>query len=153
VYAAVVDQVRDGIGGDPGPMLGALRERMSRLARDQRFEDAAEVRDRYQSLARSLERRRAWQSLVAAGTLWAEDTNGDGVAIRHGRLIASWNARSQPPLVAAEDPPADPAQTPESVQEAEEAHLIWRWLDREGVAIVQSTGTLALPVRGVPALT
>lgn len=153
VYAAVVDQVRNGIDGDPGPMLAALRERMARLARSQRFEDAAEVRDRYQSLARSLERRRAWQSLAAAGTLWAEDSNGDGVAIRHGRLVASWNARSQPPLVAAEDPPADPAQTPASVREAEEAHLIWRWLDREGVAIVQSTGTLSLPVRGVPALT
>ena len=153
VYAAVVDQVRNGIDGDPGPMLAALRERMARLARAQRFEDAAEVRNRYQSLARSLERRRAWQSLAAAGTLWAEDTNGDGVAIRHGRLVASWNARSQPPLVAAEDPPAYPAQTPASVREAEEAHLIWRWLDREGVAIVQSTGTLSLPVRGVPALT
>jgi DNA polymerase-3 subunit epsilon len=126
---------------------------MSRLARDQRFEDAAEVRDRYQSLARSLERRRSWQSLAAAGTLWAEDTSGDGVAIRHGRLVGSWNAQSQPPLVAAEDPAADPLQTPESVQIAEEAHLIWRWLDRDGVSVVQSTGTLALPVRAIPTLT
>jgi DNA polymerase-3 subunit epsilon len=134
-------------------MLDALRERMSRLARGQRFEDAAEVRDRYQSLARSLERRRSWQSLSAAGTLWAEDANGDGVAIRHGRLVGSWNARSQPPIVAAEDPAAEPTPTPDSVQTAEEAHLIWRWLERDGVTIVQSTGTLALPIREVPALT
>jgi DNA polymerase-3 subunit epsilon len=125
---------------------------MSRLARDQRFEEAAEVRDRYQSLARSLERRRAWQSLAAAGTVWAEDSRGDGVAVRHGRLVGSWNARSQPPLVAAEDPLPSPAQTPDSVHVAEEAHLIWRWLDRAGVFIVQSSGTLALPVRAIPAL-
>ncbi|MGB5566086.1 MAG: GIY-YIG nuclease family protein, partial [Acidimicrobiia bacterium] len=153
VYRAVVDRVRDGVERDPALMLDALRERMSRLARDQRFEDAAEVRDRYQSLARSLERRRAWQSLAAAGTVWAEDTRGDGVAIRHGRLVGSWNARSQPPLVAAEDPDATPLQTPGSVQVSEEAHLIWRWLDREGITIVQSTGALALPLRAIPTLT
>jgi hypothetical protein len=111
------------------------------------------VRDRYQSLARSLARRRAWQSLSAAGTLWVEDANGDGVAIRHSRLVGSWNCRSQPPLVAAEDPTTPGAQVPESVQVAEEAHLIWRWLEREGVSILQSTGTLAVPLWPVPALT
>jgi DNA polymerase-3 subunit epsilon len=152
VYQAVVDQVRNGIDDDPALMLDALRGRMSRLARDRRFEDAAEVRNRYQSLARTIERRRAWQSLTAAGTLWAEEASGDGVAIRHGRLVASWNARSQPPLVAAEDPALTPPQTPDSVQTAEEAHLLWRWLQREGVTIVQSTGSLALPVRGIPNL-
>ena len=148
----MVDQVRNGIDDDPALMLDALRARMSRLARDRRFEDAAEVRNRYQSLARTIERRRAWQSLTAAGTLWAEEASGDGVAIRHGRLVASWNARSQPPLVAAEDPALTPPQTPDSVQTAEEAHLLWRWLQREGVTIVQSTGSLALPVRGIPNL-
>jgi DNA polymerase-3 subunit epsilon len=151
-YQAVVDRVRSGVEHDPAPMLTTLRERMTRLARDQRFEDAAVVRDRYQSLARSLERRRAWQSLAAAGTVWAEDARGDGVAVRHGCLVGSWNARSQTPLVAAEDPLPNPAPTPGSVHAAEEAHLIWRWLDREGVSIVQSTGTLALPVRAIPSL-
>jgi DNA polymerase-3 subunit epsilon len=152
-YQAVVDRLRDGIDRDPTTMLDALRERMARLARDRRFEDAAEVRDRYQSLARSLARRRAWQSLSAAGTLWVEDSNGDGIAIRHGRLVASWNRRSQPPLVAAEDPATPGTQVPESVLVAEEARLIWRWLERESLSILQSTGTLAVPLWPVPALT
>jgi len=152
VYQDVVDQVRTGIERDPAALLEALRERMARMASDRRFEDAAEVRDRYQSLARSLGRRRAWQALSAVGTLWAEDEDGDGVAICHGRLVGSWNERSQPPLVAAEPPVVPGTPVPASVQAAEEAHLIWKWLERDGVSILQSTGTLSLPLRPIPSL-
>jgi len=152
VYQDVVDQVRVGIERDPATLLGALRERMARLASDRRFEDAAEIRDRYQSLARSLERRRAWQALSAVGTLWAEDENGDGIAVCHGRLVGSWNGQSQPPLVAAQPPDVPGTPVPSSVQAAEEAHLIWKWLDGDGISILQSTGTLSLPLRPVPAL-
>lgn len=152
-YAAVVDRIRAGIEDEPAVLLDALRERMARLASGRRFEDAAEVRDRYQSLARSLERRRAWQAISSAGTIWVEDENGDGIAVSHGRLAGSWNARSQPPLVAAEPPITPTSTVPESVQAAEEAHLIWRWLERDGVSILQSTGTLSLPRRPLPSLT
>ena len=152
VYQDVVDRVRDGIEGEPAALLDALRERMERLAGGRRFEDAAEVRDRYQSLARSIERRRAWQALSAVGTLWAEDETGDGIAVCHGRLVASWNTRSQPPFVAAEPPITPGTPVPGSVQAAEESHLIWRWLDRDGVSILQSTGTFSLPILPVPDL-
>lgn len=149
-YQAVVERLRDGVEKDPVAMLDALRERMVRLANDRRFEDAAETRDRYRSLVRSLDRRRAWQSLAAVGTLWAEDETGDGVVVRHGRLVESWNARSSLPLVTAEDPAVQSPQVPGSVIVAEEADLIWRWLQREGVFIVQSTGTLSLPLTTPP---
>ena len=152
-YQAVVDRVREGIEDDPAVLLDPLRDRMTRLAGGRRFEDAAESRDRYQSLARSLERRRAWQALSAAGTLWVEDDDGDGIAICHGRLVGSWNARSQPPLVAAEPPTTRGTTVPESVQIAEEAHLIWKWLNRGGVSILQNTGSLSLPLHPVPPLT
>jgi hypothetical protein len=32
---------------------------------------------------------------------------------------------------------------------AEEAHLIWRWIESRSVRIVDATGTLALPARPV----
>ncbi len=153
VYRDVVDRVRVGIERDPATLLEALRDRMTRLAGERRFEDAAETRDRYQSLARSLGQRRAWQALSAVGTLWAEDEGGDGLAICHGRLVGAWNARSQPPLVAAEPPVVPGTPVPPSVQAAEEAHLIWKWLDRDGVSILQSTGTLSLPMHPIPPLT
>lgn len=152
VYATVVRRLRDGVERDPTVVLGPLRDRMARLADDQRFEEAAEARDRYQALERSLTRRRSWQALSAAGTLWAEDALGDGVVVQHGRLAASWNARTPLPLVAALDPEAEVPSVAGSVHAAEEAQLVWRWLDRDGVVVVQSTGTLALPVHPVPAL-
>jgi hypothetical protein len=51
-----------------------------------------------------------------------------------------------------EDPVESIPQVPESVATAEEVHLIWRWLIRDGVHIVQSTGPLALPIQPVPTL-
>lgn len=152
VYTAVVQRLREGIERDPTAVLGPLRDRMQRLADARRFEEAAEARDRYRSLARALAGRRTWQALSAAGTLWAQDREGDGVVVQDGRLAAAWNARTPLPLVAARDPAGDAPPVAGSVQAAEEAHLIWRWLDRDGVSVVQSTGTLSLPVHPIPAL-
>ena len=151
-YDTVVERLRHGIVTDPSELLEPLRHRMLRLAADRRFEDAAQARDRYRFFARSLSLRRAWQALAAAGTVWMEDADGDGIVVRHGRLVASWNARTSLQLVEAHEPAGDVPQVPRSVAEAEEAHLIWKWLDRDGVHIVQGTGTISLPVRPVPAL-
>ena len=103
----------------PAVLLDSLRERMIRLAEAKRYEDAAEVRDRYKSLGRAIEHRRAWQALMAAGTVWAEDDSGDGVVVRHGHLVASWNDGSSLPLVAMEEPVESIPQVPESVATAE----------------------------------
>ncbi len=151
-YCEVADRVAVGMTGTPALLLDALRDRMARLAEEKRYEDAAEVRDRHQSLGRAIEHRRSWHTLMEAGTLWAEDGNGDGIVVRHGHLVASWNAGSSLPLVAMEDPVESIPQVPESVATAEEVHLIWRWLIRDGVRIVQSTGPLALPINPVPTL-
>jgi DNA polymerase-3 subunit epsilon len=151
-YCEVADRVAVGMTETPALLLDALRDRMARLAEGRRYEDAAEVRDRHQSLGRAIEHRRSWQALMEAGTLWAEDGIGDGIVVRHCHLVASWNARSSLPLVAMEDPVESIPQVPESVATAEEVHLIWRWLIRDGVHIVQSTGPLVLPIHPVPTL-
>jgi len=151
-YREVSDRVTTGIVETPSLLLDSLRDRMARLAETKRYEDAAEVRDRYRSLGRAIQSRRAWQSLMAAGTLWAEDGTGDGIVVRHGHLVASWNAHSSLPLVIMEHPVEPIPQIPESVATAEEVHLIWRWLNRPGVHVVQSTGTLSLPISPVPTL-
>jgi hypothetical protein len=121
------------------------------LAGDQRFEEAADLRDRYGSLATALERRRAWQALQEAGTVWAEDRDGNGALVERGRLIAAWNPGGSPPLVPSASP-EDLAPVPRSVADAEEARLIWKWLDRAGVEIIDSSGALALPARPIPKL-
>jgi hypothetical protein len=118
---------------------------MRDLARARRFEEAADARDRHTALAAALDRRRIWSALQLAGSLWAEDADGDGIMVEAGRLSASWNSTQAPPLFRAA-PPEGPAGVAPSVEAAEEAHLIWRWLGRPGVEIVDCSGILALPV-------
>ena len=151
-YRDVADLVTAGLTETPALLLEAIEERMARLAEGQRYEDAAEVRDRHQALGRAIEHRRAWQALMGAGTIWAEDDNGDGIVVRHARLVASWSEGSSLPLVGLEDPIGQIPQVPESVATAEEVHLIWRWLNRDGVKIIQSTAPLSLPVTPIPKL-
>jgi DNA polymerase-3 subunit epsilon len=150
-YADIVERVRRGATSDPKEILEPLQARMLDLARNQRFEEAADLRDRYTSLARALERRRAWQSLQAAGTIWAEDRDGNGALIERGRLIGTWNSGGSPPLIPKPSTAEDTA-VPRSVAAADEARLIWKWLDRDGVEIIDSSGALALPARPIPNL-
>ena len=151
-YAAIVDRLRRGILDEPEILLEPLRNRMATMARDERFEEAADLRDRYRAVARTLERRRAWGALRAAGTVWLEDASGDGAIIGDGRLLAAWNDRGTPPLVAMSPPERGGPGVPESVPAAEEAHLVWRWMARSGVRIIDASGTIALPVRPVASL-
>jgi hypothetical protein len=41
---------------------------------------------------------------------------------------------------------------PESVEAAEEASLIWKWMDKTRVRLVDATGSLSLPSRPVMGL-
>lgn len=149
-YAEVVERVRTGIEEDPAVLLDPLRTKMSALAAGERFEEAADARDRHRALATALERRRAWQALQHAGTLWAEDGAGNGVLVDHGTLTAAWGPGGSPPLVTAAQPETSPV--PQTVTAAEEATLIWRWLDHADVEIVDIGHPIALPIRPVSRL-
>jgi DNA polymerase-3 subunit epsilon len=151
-YAQIVERLRTGLLIEPAVVLDPLHDRMTALARDQRFEEAADLRDRYRAVARALERRRAWGALRRAGTIWLEDGAGDGAIVGDGRLLAAWNHGGVPPLVAMLPPESDGSGVPESVAAAEEAHLVWRWMTRPGVRIADASGPLSLPSRPVPEL-
>ena len=151
-YAAVVADLRQAVEHAPQRLLTPLRDRVVRLARDERFEDAAVARDRYRALASALERRRVWNALEAAGAVWAENDRGDGIFVDHGRLGVTWTGRDATPLVSVAVDEAPRTQVAPSVALAEEARLIWRWMDDHGVRIVDSTKTLSLPVSPIPAL-
>jgi DNA polymerase III subunit epsilon len=151
-YREIVERLRSGLLDEPSLLLGPLSERMMAMASDQRFEEAADLRDRYRAVALALRRRRAWEALQRAGTVWLEDEHGDGAIVGDGRLLASWNQDGAPPLVAMAPPNAEGSGVPESVPAAEEAHLIWRWMSRAGVRIIDASGSLSLPVRAVPDL-
>ena len=155
-YDRVVNTIRAGVADDPGTLLDPLVERVRRLALDQRFEEAAAVRDRHRALARALERRRAWESLQAAGMVEVEGPEGDHALIDRGRLVHAWRIGDQPPLWARVDRSAPPEATtpvPPDVLAAEEAHLLWRWVTGDGIRLIEAEGALVMPARAVPELT
>jgi len=142
-YRVVVDAVIGGFGQEPALLLDPLADRIQSLAATARFEDAAWVRDRRSALVRALERRAAWRCLQTAGTIRAEGPGG-GALIRGGRLETTWPHGGQPPLLPG-DPPPDPEEVADSGGAAEEAHLVWKWLNTPETRLVDSDGPLLMP--------
>lgn len=149
-YAPVVETIRRGVDEQPELLLEPLLERMNRLSSEQRYEEAATVRDRHRALARALERRRAWQALQAGGTIEVEGRVGERAVIHRGRLLHAWRAGSHPPLPAAPEPgTASPPPVPPDMLAAEEAHLLWRWMTAPGSRLVDAEQPFSLPARPV----
>ncbi len=151
-YAAVVERLRRGVERDPALLLDPLADKMRSHVRRRRFEEAAMLRDRHRALGRSLEDRRAWQALQAAGTLWAEDARGESALIEGGRLVAAWAAPTPPPLLRLAEPEDPAGDVPPSIAAAEESRLLWTWLDRPEVRVVEAARPFGLPARPVTRL-
>jgi DNA polymerase-3 subunit epsilon len=151
-YGLIVTQLRNGVTGSPEALFGRLHDKMLDHARNRRFEEAAALRDRHRALAQSLERRRAWRALQGAGRLWAIDAGGDNIVVESGRLVATWKDPDPAPLGAAGASQETFSQVPDSILVAEETHLIWRWLSRPSVVIVDTERPLVQPASPVPVL-
>ncbi|MGY2077331.1 DEDD exonuclease domain-containing protein [Blastococcus sp. SYSU DS0828] len=157
-YAGVAAVFAAAVGHDPRPLLAPLLDRVERLAAEERYEDAAVLRDRVAVLVRALRRRQRLESLAAVPELVLARPDGQGgwelSVVRLGRLAAAGNAprgttvRSVLPglLATAETVPG--ADDPTSVDETE---LVLRWLEKPGTRLVQLTGTLASPAPGTGA--
>jgi len=142
-YRAVIDLLHAGLDGRPDLLLDPLVDKISSLARSNRFEEAGWVRDRHQALARSLERRHAWRALQRAGTIHAT-TEGDGALIERGRLVAAWSDATRPPLYGVDAAHGPTPSTPESMTDASEADLLWKWLSNPTISIVEASGEVDL---------
>ena len=151
-YLPVVETLVRAVDADPGLILGRLEARIVGLAGEQRFEEAGWVRDRHRAVARALERRRAWMAMQRAGMVRAEGSDG-GALIDRGRLIASWPEGDRVPLLPFGGTSDGLVESPATVTDAEEAHIVWKWLTGEGVRLLDADGPLDLPARPVTTLT
>ena len=145
-YRETVDRLRAGLDGFPHLLLDPLTARMRRLADQQRYEEAGWLRDRHQALARALEMQRRWRALVGAGLLIMEERGGQQVVIDHGRLVESelaWLSLSP----AGADPTSVRSQVPPTLAAAEEAQLVWRWIEATSPRLIE--GRLSLPLHPV----
>lgn len=148
-YARVVDELVNGIS-EPALLIGLTRSRMQRFAELQRFEDAALVRDRWESLTRAIHRNRVWRAFQDAGTIEVSGPSGVTVLMSHGRMNMAWPTSETRPLTLATNTKA--SIHPPSMVATDEAMLLWKWLARSGTRIMSIDGTLALPASSIPNL-
>jgi len=153
-YAALVERVVRGLTVDPSILFDPLEERMRRLAEAERFEEAADVRDRAAALARALTRHRRLDSLRRAGRVEL-DVDGTLVVLTGGRLSASGPSGSQVALFDAESPepdtPLDP-NAPLPCHLVDEVSCVAAWLDAEGrsAVLMSCEGPWASPLPALP---
>ncbi|RBY88873.1 DEDD exnuclease domain-containing protein [Blastococcus sp. TBT05-19] len=159
-YADVAAVFAAAVTSDPRPLMAPLLHRVERLAAEERYEDAAVLRDRMAVLVRAVRRRQRLESLAAVPELVLARPDGSGgwelSVVRYGRLVAAGTApsgstvrRVLPGLLAtAETLPGTDGAATTSVDETE---LVLRWLEKPGTRLVELTGTLASPAPGTGA--
>lgn len=148
LYRAVVDLLLDGIRTAPDLLLGPLADRMTDLADSQRYEQAAWLRDRHTALSNALQLRTIWCSLWRAGMIRLEDASGRQTTIDHGRFVDG-TLEDVGDILSDIGSESVPVPAPPSVAAAEEARLLWHWLESEPLKLLHCTGTFALPARRI----
>jgi DNA polymerase-3 subunit epsilon len=151
-YSVHVDRLQLAVLADPGDVVDRLDRRLSRLVEQQRYEEAAAVRDRTTALVRAAARRQRVTALTVVAELVAARPAARGgwelAVVRGGRLAATAvAARGVDPyaVLAAARLTADTGAGPPT---SEETELVLRWLERPGTRLVASTGPWCSPARG-----
>jgi DNA polymerase-3 subunit epsilon len=152
-YAAIVGCVVRGLTADPAPLCEPLARRMAALAGDERYEEAADVRDRLAALAAAVRRQRRLDSLRRAGSVVVALPDRGGAELRSGRLVRSWRGDDAQGVLDpgdAAEPPA--AGTPLPRDLADELACVASWLDEQAarVRLVHCDGELASPLPRLP---
>ena len=96
-YGTTVLWLVSALTGDASELLGRLATKLTRLAGQRRFEEAADLRDRAAALARALERQRRHDALRAAGRVQVELRGGAWAVIDGGVLARAGAAERTPP--------------------------------------------------------
>lgn len=163
-YRAIVDHAVAGMTHSPGLLLEPLRERMEALASAERFEEAADVRDRASALADTLLRQRLLDRVRDAERLVVSGPDGHHAELRRGRLHAVWATDPAPtggpgaqlafepaPVEAAPTDPVPPTG-PVPKEAVDELLCVARWLDRHHarLSVTSVEGTYASQLPAVP---
>lgn len=157
-YLTIVERAQVALSCDPSEIVDALTTRMRSLAADERYEEAAEWRERLSSLLRGVDLATTSDLLGQIAEVVAArptDDNGWEVhIIRHGRLAAAGMIPpgvDPPGVLAAIRAGAEVVSAPPRPTGAalpEETRVLSRWLFSAGVRLVDTSAPLALPLRG-----
>jgi DNA polymerase-3 subunit epsilon len=157
-YAELAQRVARALTGDGAEVFRALRARMHALSQQERYEDAAAVKTRFTDLVAGAARMQRMAPLAATAEVIAARRGMRGgwelVCVRYGRLAGT----------SVTPPGADPVPFIETLRATaevvpqpsgpipaarhEEVHLVLRWLESDGVRIVDIDGEWSCPVGG-----
>jgi DNA polymerase-3 subunit epsilon len=125
--------VVDALTRDPGLVAGPLHDKMRRLARQERFEEAAELRDRARTLVRWIERSIEARALIDAGEVLLR-IGGRAILLVEGRLAATCDARDRPVGVLLDELRPNARWTPVgswlTAETQREVRAVTSWLGR-----------------------
>jgi DNA polymerase III subunit epsilon len=152
-YQPIVARTVAGLTTDPDLLLGPLRRRIRALADAERFEEAADVRDRAEALAVALRRQHRIDQLAASGRVLLE-VPGGGVELDGGLMVRAWG-RAGPAV------PTDPgwqgafeiaSAQPSAFDVADELLTVGAWLDANAhrVRLIDAEEPLRSQLPAVP---
>ncbi|MDQ3916692.1 MAG: DEDD exonuclease domain-containing protein, partial [Actinomycetota bacterium] len=145
--------VVDALTRDPGAVASPLAGKMRRLARQERFEEAAELRDRARTLVRWIERSIEARALVDADEVLLR-AGGRAALLVAGQLAAACDAdgRGVEELLAELRPMArwKPVGSWLTAETQREVRAVTSWLGRHAsdAEVLHVEGAWALPARG-----
>lgn len=147
-YRALTDSVRRGLSHAPAELLDPLAGRLRDLAADERYEEAADTRDRAAALSQALQRHRRFSMWRGSGRVVLSLPDGSGVELLHGRLVHAWDAAGGPPAPSLQLQPDEAPHGTVARDEADELLCVGQWLDREAanVRLLHADGVLASPL-------
>jgi DNA polymerase III subunit epsilon len=141
-YAGIAGIFRAAVASDPQALITPLLARIDRLAAEERYEDAAVLRDRLAVLLRAVRRRQRLEVLAAVPELVLARPDGDGP---RGTSVRG----TLPGLRATAETPTGPADEPAA--SVDETELVLRWIEKPGTRLVELEGTLACRAPGTGA--
>jgi DNA polymerase-3 subunit epsilon len=158
-YAREVARVVHGLTRDPAALLDPLAERVATLAGAERYEEAADVRDRAAALALGLRRARRFDALRAAERVELELGDGTSIVLDRGVLRATAAPGALPGMAGGvgrglvpepDTPPPAGAALP--AEAADELTAVASWLDRYAhrVRLVAVSGQWASALPALP---
>jgi DNA polymerase-3 subunit epsilon len=149
-YADLADRARTALTRDARELEATIRERLRSLALDERFEDAAQWRDRLQEFAQAAARGQELASLATLPELVAaRPTFAHGWelhVVRHGRLAGAAvvppgvDPRPHVEAAVATAEHVEPAAGPVPAALPAETDRVLRWLESRGTRLVRVTG-------------
>lgn len=149
-YQLAVRSTQDVLDGDVTMIINGLWSRMTQLAEQERFEEAAEVRDRMAAVCSASERHHRVRCLIDAGQIVAASSDGGGGwdihVITRGRLVAATHAAATADARAAVRAVVATAEDHrEGAGVLAEATLLAAWLEQPGVRLISVDRPLSWP--------